>query len=246
MSKKASYTIIEMIRFVIYFGAGVGFGIIAKSDMASLNKWIIYVSLLGIVVISGLLLNVFLHEPTTMTRTISGQNSQSITDKNNQLSNQMTESRITTKASSAANMKVEQINVGASALDRRPLSTEKKAMREQNRKPATKLVLLNEEGTQLLQWSLQNATSLIIGKSTEKAPVDIDLSVSAMAYMISKQHAVLNYTEKGWYIDDIDSKNGTRVKKASQNAIMDIKLVGAVEVESGDIIYIANTMLQIQ
>lgn len=64
--------------------------------------------------------------------------------------------------------------------------------------------------------------------------------------MISKQHAVLNYTEKGWYIDDIDSKNGTRVKKATQNAIMDVKLVGAIEVEPGDIIYIASTMLQIQ
>lgn len=246
MSKKTSNTIIEVIKFVIYFGVGIGFGITIKSELASLNKWIIYLSLLCIIVITCLLINIFLHEPTTMTRTISGQNSQSISDKNNQLLNQMTDSRITTKSPSPDNMRAQQNLAGASALDRRPLSTEKRAMREQNRKPATKLVLLNEEGMQLLQWSLENATSFIIGKSTEKAPVDIDLSVSAMAYMISKQHAVLNYTEKGWYIDDIDSKNGTRVKKASQNAIMDIKLVGAVEVEPGDIIYIANTMLQIQ
>jgi pSer/pThr/pTyr-binding forkhead associated (FHA) protein len=97
-----------------------------------------------------------------------------------------------------------------------------------------------------MEWSLQNQTSLIIGKSTDKEPVDIDLSGSAVAQMISKQHAVLNYTDKGWFIDDIDSKNGTRVKKASQNAIMDVKLVGAIEVERGDIIYIASTMLQIQ
>lgn len=136
----------------------------------------------------------------------------------------------------------EQVN----PLDRKPRSVEKREQYEKNRQPATKVVLLNEEGTALMEWGLQSQTSLIIGKSTDKEPVDIDLSGSAVAQMISKQHAVLNYTDKGWFIDDIDSKNGTRVKKASQNAIMDVKLVGAIEVERGDIIYIASTMLQIQ
>lgn len=131
-------------------------------------------------------------------------------------------------------------------LDRKPRSVEKREQYEKNRQPASRVVLLNEEGASLMEWSLQRQTSLIIGKSTDKEPVDIDLSGSAVAQMISKQHAVLNYTDKGWFIDDIDSKNGTRVKKASQNAIMDVKLVGAVEVERGDIIYIASTMLQIQ
>ena len=131
-------------------------------------------------------------------------------------------------------------------LDRKPRSVEKREQYEKNRQPASKVVLLNEEGTALMEWGLQSQTSLIIGKSTDKEPVDIDLSGSAVAQMISKQHAVLNYTDKGWFIDDIDSKNGTRVKKASQNAIMDVKLVGAIEVERGDIIYIASTMLQIQ
>ena len=76
--------------------------------------------------------------------------------------------------------------------------------------------------------------------------MDIDLSGSAMAQMISKQHAVLNYTDNGWYVDDIDSRNGTRVKKKNQSALLDVKLVGAVEVEAGDIIYIANAMLQLR
>lgn len=110
----------------------------------------------------------------------------------------------------------------------------------------TKLVLLNEEGTALFEWSLQGKTAVSIGKSTDKESVDIDLNDSAFAQMISKQHAVLNYTDGGWYIDDIDSKNGTRVKKLNQNAILDLKLVGAVEVSVGDIIYIANTMLQLR
>lgn len=116
----------------------------------------------------------------------------------------------------------------------------------QQTKNITKLVLLNEEGTALFEWSLQGKTAVSIGKSTDKEPVDIDLNDSAFAQMISKQHAVLNYTDGGWYIDDIDSKNGTRVKKLNQNAILDLKLVGAVEVSVGDIIYIANTMLQLR
>ena len=122
-----------------------------------------------------------------------------------------------------------------------------KTQKNENRKQMVKMVaLINEEGTTLLEWSVQGKTSMIIGKSTPKEPVDIDLSGSAVAQMISKQHAVLNYTEEGWFIDDIDSKNGTRVRKVSQNSIMDVKLVGSVQVEVGDIIYIANTMLQIK
>lgn len=141
-----------------------------------------------------------------------------------------------------------QINVNSqvNALDRKPMSVEKREQYDRNKMPAKKIVLLNEEGTTLISWSLENKTSLVIGKSKDNEKVDIDLSGSAVAQMISKQHAVLNYTEKGWYIDDIDSKNGTRVKKAKQNSIMDVKLVGAIEVETGDIIYIANAMLQIQ
>lgn len=108
------------------------------------------------------------------------------------------------------------------------------------------LVLINEEGTALTEWSLVGKSAMVIGKGTEKEAVDVDLSGSAFAQMISKQHAVLNYTENGWYIDDIDSKNGTRVKKINRNAMLDLKLVGTVELGVGDIIYIANTMLQLR
>lgn len=108
------------------------------------------------------------------------------------------------------------------------------------------IVLLGEQMNVLLQWPLNGKTAIVIGKGTTQEPVDIDLSETAMAQMVSKQHAVLNYTDNGWYIDDVDSKNGTRVRKRNQSALLDVKLVGAVEVEAGDIIYIANTMLQLR
>ena len=123
---------------------------------------------------------------------------------------------------------------------------EPKTAIETGKKPVREVVLINEEGDVLFTWDIRGKTSLVIGKSTQKEPVDIDLSMSAMSQMISKQHAVLNYTNDGWCIDDIDSKNGTRVRKLSQNAIMDVKLVGSVQLAAGDIIYIASTMLQLR
>ncbi|MFR5192773.1 MAG: FHA domain-containing protein [Lachnospiraceae bacterium] len=128
-------------------------------------------------------------------------------------------------------------------LDQVPISAQKKGMPAMAR--ISYVALIGEQGNELLKWSLEGKTAIVIGKGTEAEPVDIDLSGSAMAQMISKQHAVLNYTDNGWYVDDIDSRNGTRVKKKNQSALLDVKLVGAVEVEAGDIIYIANAMLQL-
>ena len=129
-------------------------------------------------------------------------------------------------------------------LDQVPISAQKKGMPAMAR--ISYVALIGEQGNELLKWSLEGKTAIVIGKGTEAEPVDIDLSGSAMAQMISKQHAVLNYTDNGWYVDDIDSRNGTRVKKKNQSALLDVKLVGAVEVEAGDIIYIANAMLQLR
>ena len=129
-------------------------------------------------------------------------------------------------------------------LDQVPISAQKKGMPAMAR--ISYVALIGEQGNELLKWSLEGKTAIVIGKGTEAEPVDRDLSGSAMAQMISKQHAVLNYTDNGWYVDDIDSRNGTRVKKKNQSALLDVKLVGAVEVEAGDIIYIANAMLQLR
>ena len=129
-------------------------------------------------------------------------------------------------------------------LDQVPISAQKKGMPAMAR--ISYVALIGEQGNELLKWSLEGKTAIVIGKGTEAEPVDIDLSGSAMAQMISKQHAVLNYTDNGWYVDDIDSRNGTRVKKKNQSALLDVKLVGAVEVEAGDIIYIANALLQLR
>lgn len=140
-------------------------------------------------------------------------------------------------------VKSQQTTVSASI---RPPAEQQSKVNSALKRHIKSIVLINEEGKALSEWNLSNKAGMVIGKSTEKEPVDIDLTCSAYQQMISKQHAVLNYTGEGWCIDDIDSKNGTRVKKLNRNAILDLKLVGTVELDVGDIIYIANTMLQLR
>lgn len=156
------------------------------------------------------------------------------------LANKQNETQTVEKIKKAGTVKRQIIN----PLDDMPVSAQKKENPISNKINA--IALVGEQGNVLLEWTLAGKTSLVIGKGTNKEPVDIDLAETAMGQLVSKQHAVLNYTDNGWYVDDIDSKNGTRVKKRNQSAFLDVKLVGAVEVEIGDIIYIANTMLQLR
>lgn len=49
----------------------------------------------------------------------------------------------------------------------------------------------------------------------EKFPgheVDIDLSDVEYASLISKEHAVLNYSSGSWFIEDLESENGVGIK----------------------------------
>lgn len=221
----------EVLKSIIYAILGVAAGIVISSSEEPALK---AVFIAGIFCVLAVFVVVFCME--------SGKSRESVSQR----TSAVTQSARISRAPAYPEKKDYSSMAQPNPLDRKPMSAEKREQREQNRTACTKVALLNEEGRTLLEWSLENKTSVIIGKGTDKEPVDIDLAGSAVAQMISKQHAVLNYTENGWFIDDIDSKNGTRVKKASQNAIMDVKLVGAIEVEAGDIIYIASTMLQMQ
>ncbi len=228
----------EIVKAVVYIVLGIIAGAIINSSITVLVK---VVCVVGIICIAALLAALFIvmgnKKENKGTGRISNVESSARISRN--IGNQEPIIRESVQPSNPAQLQ-------SNPLDRRPMSAAKKEQHERNKTGAKRVVLINEEGQTLMEWSLERKTSLIIGKSADGEIVDIDLSGSAVAQMISKQHAVLNYTEKGWYVDDIDSKNGTRVKKLTQNSIMDVKLVGAIEVEVGDIIYIANTMLQIQ
>lgn len=238
--KSSQKIAMEIIKTIVYITLGIIAGAIINSSITTIVK---VVCVMGILLLATLLTVLFIvmgnkKENKGVSR-ISSVESNARISRNVTMPENMARANIQQSSPSPA-------QVQSNPLDRRPMSAAKKEQHERDKTGAKKIVLINEEGQTLMEWSLERKTSLIIGKSADGEIVDIDLSGSAVAQMISKQHAVLNYTEKGWYVDDIDSKNGTRVKKLTQNSIMDVKLVGAIEVEAGDIIYIASTMLQIQ
>jgi hypothetical protein len=102
------------------------------------------------------------------------------------------------------------------------------------------LALLSEQGTILIEWKLVNRNGIVIGKNTEKEKVDIDLSKTSDAPFISRKHAVLNFSSGNWYVEDLDSRNGIRVKKPGKESV-NIKGSGPVLLERGDMFYISNT-----
>ncbi len=240
MKQSTQKIAMEIIKEILYIVLGIIAGAIINSSITTLVKVLCVV---GIILIATLMAALFVvignKKEKKGTGRISNVESSARISRNMALSENLVRESVQQSNPSPA-------QIQSNPLDRRPMSATKKEQHECYKTRAKKVVLINEEGQTLMEWSLERKTSLIIGKSADGEDVDIDLSGSAVAQMISKQHAVLNYTEKGWYVDDIDSKNGTRVKKLTQNSIMDVKLVGAIEVEAGDIIYIANTMLQIQ
>lgn len=238
--KSSNKIAMEIIKAIVYIALGIIAGAIINSTITTLVKAL---CVIGIILIATLMATLFIvmgnKKENKGTGRISNVESSARISRNMPLPENLTRESVQLSNPNPA-------QIQSNPLDRRPMSATKKEQYERTKTGAKKVVLINEEGQTLMEWSLERKTSLIIGKTADGEVVDIDLSGSAVAQMISKQHAVLNYTEKGWYVDDIDSKNGTRVKKLTQNSIMDVKLVGAIEVEAGDIIYIASTMLQIQ
>ncbi|MCE5170366.1 FHA domain-containing protein [Paenibacillus profundus] len=106
-----------------------------------------------------------------------------------------------------------------------------------------KLVLLNEEGESVKEWYIHGETSLLIGKNSAQSEVDIDLSDSEYASLISKHHAVMNYASGNWFVEDLDSHNGVGIRQAGSRTASRLEVEEPYRIESGDIICIANTRI---
>lgn len=118
--------------------------------------------------------------------------------------------------------------------------------RRQDGAAIAKLVLLDEEGESVKEWYIHGETSLLIGKSSAQSEVDIDLSDSEYASLISKHHAVLNYASGSWYVEDLDSRNGVGIQPAGRRTAEQLEEDGPYRIEPGDIICIANTRIVVK
>lgn len=109
---------------------------------------------------------------------------------------------------------------------------------------ATEIALLNEEGEPLAVWDIYGKNGIVIGRDDGENSVTVDLSSTVYASMIDVEHAVLNFFNDAWYIEDISTKNGVSIRK-SDGKKYKISYGKPCRLELGDIIFIGPTRLQI-
>ena len=109
----------------------------------------------------------------------------------------------------------------------------------------SELVLLSEEDTVVKTWNIVGKNSLVIGKKNSEEDIDIDLSDTYFSGTVSDVHAILNYVDGSWYIEDMQSKNGTQIKGFLEDKLYNIK-DGQSKLAKKDYIFIGLNKLQIR
>lgn len=108
----------------------------------------------------------------------------------------------------------------------------------------TEAVLLDDDAERPIRtWELKGKISLLIGKDGKDHPVDIDLNDTEYSALVDEQHATLNYVSGDWYVEDLYSKNGLRIRKREDGACYKIAKDKPCKVVKGDILLVANTKL---
>ena len=109
----------------------------------------------------------------------------------------------------------------------------------------SELVLLSEEDTVVKTWNILGKNSLVIGKKNSEEDIDIDLSDTYFSGTVSDVHAILNYVDGSWYIEDMQSKNGTQIKGFLEDKLYNIK-DGQSKLAKKDYIFIGLNKIQIR
>lgn len=107
----------------------------------------------------------------------------------------------------------------------------------------TEILLLNEDDEPIKSWNLADCVSLIIGRDNPDTNVDIDLDDGEYSALIDYNHAVLNYACGSWFIEDLYSENGVRVKTRKDGECYKLAKDRPCKLAKGDIVLIANTKL---
>lgn len=108
---------------------------------------------------------------------------------------------------------------------------------------AHELILLDEQDKPIKSWELAGKTALVIGRMDKEKEVEVDLSECEFSAFIDSQHAVLNFALDCWYVEDLDSHNGVKVKKVIDGMNYKVTQSRPCRITPGDVIYIANTKL---
>ncbi|MBO5030507.1 MAG: FHA domain-containing protein [Lachnospiraceae bacterium] len=122
-------------------------------------------------------------------------------------------------------------------------SSSGKQKKKGNGQGIQELVLLDEEGNEISAWHIGGKTSLLIGRDEYQENVDINLQNTEYGGMADRQHAVLNYVGGQWFIEDLGSRNGVRIRDAKDRKIYQVSKEHPCRINAGDIIFIGNTRL---
>ena len=105
-----------------------------------------------------------------------------------------------------------------------------------------RLILLDEQNKPVKSWDMTGRTAMLIGRSGGEEDVDVDLEDCTYSSFIGFLHAVLNFAQDEWDVEDLGSQNGIKIRKVVDGECY--KVMGRpCRVEAGDILYIANTRL---
>ena len=105
--------------------------------------------------------------------------------------------------------------------------------------------LIDENEKTIRTWELYGKVSMLIGKDIGENFVDIDLSQIPYSAMVEVEHAILNYADGNWYIEDLDSRNGISIKKAGEKKAYKLSTKEPCKLDFGDIILIGNCQLKV-
>lgn len=109
----------------------------------------------------------------------------------------------------------------------------------------SQISLLNKDGEIISTWELYGKISAVIGKDIGENHVDINLNETPYAAMIDVEHAVLNYADGNWYIEDLDSKNGISIQKVGQDKAYKLSALQPCKLDFGDIVFIGVCQLKL-
>lgn len=113
------------------------------------------------------------------------------------------------------------------------------------RRGISEIMLLGEENNVTAVWDIYGKTSIVFGKDERDNQVDVNLKNTDYAGTVDGEHAVMNYSNGSWYIEDLDSENGTRLQRGGDGKKYRVSSREPCKVEKNDIIYLGLAPIKI-
>lgn len=127
------------------------------------------------------------------------------------------------------------------------LDSRKNRSREENQgRQITEIMLIGEEGNITDTWDIYGKTSIVFGRDEGEFQVDVNLKHTDYGATVDGEHAVMNYCNGCWFIEDLDSENGTRIRPMGEEKKYKVSSREPCKVERGDTLYIGLAPIKIR